>query len=642
MNCLRTKGGVVVPQQWIILAAIASAAVATLSGCGRPAEDAETQQAGVAVQSPVPAPPPTLEQREADVVENPLKQAYFGETHVHTSYSLDAFIGGTRLTPDDAYRFAKGEEVVVNGAPRAIGRPLDFAAVTDHAEYLGVMYSTQVAGAPGYDNEQLAELRGLTKPQEREAWFVRQILGKRTGVPQQPDFYAGPDTVRSAWSEVVVKAAAEHYEPGRFTTFAAFEWTAAPTGANLHRNVIFRDLRVPEMPISAIDTRDEEQLWAWMTEQQDKGSTLLAIPHNSNASKGLMFEPIDNGGDPLDAAYARERSRWEPLIEMMQVKGNSEVAASFWPADEFADFENALSVQSNSGRTFKKENFVRWGVIKGLAYQRALGENPYKLGFIGGTDSHNGTPGDVAEDAYAGSHGAADATVELRREEAIPGWLRNRDANPGTLAGVWATRNTRGAIWDAMKARETFATSGTRIRPRLFCGVGLGADPADPVALVRDGYVAGVPMGGTLSRAQSAPTCTVHALKDPDGANLDRIQIVKGWVDENGEPREKIVDVAWSGERKPDAEGRLPAVGNTVDPAAANYSNSIGSAELMGSWTDTDFDPAQPALYYARVLEIPTPRWTTYDAVRSGLPLLEDVPATIQERAWTSPVWYSP
>jgi len=281
-------------------------------------------------------------------------------------------------------------------------------------------------------------------------------------------------------------------------------------------------------------------------------------------------------------------------------------------------------------------------VTKGLDYERKFGVNPYKLGFTGGTDNHNGTPGDVVEENFAGSHGAADDTVEMRRTVEIPGWIAARESNPGSLAGVWASNNTRGAIWDAMKARESFVTSGTRIQPRFFCGIGLARKVRDPLALVREGYARGVPMGGTLAASRQAPTCTVHARKDPDGANLDRIQIIKGWVDANGEPREKIIDVAWSGARKRDQDGRLPAVGSTVDLKTATYTNAIGSPELIGSWTDPDFDPAEPALYYARVLEIPTPRWSTYDAVRNGLPLLEDVPATIQERAWTSPIWYSP
>jgi hypothetical protein len=378
-----------------------------------------------------------------------------------------------------------------------------------------------------------------------------------------------------------------------------------------------------------------------MAEQEKQGRRLLAIPHNSNGSKGFMFEPVDNAGRPLTAEYARLRSHFERLIEMMQIKGNSEAHRKFWPADEFADFENADSVGTFSGRELKKESFVRWAVIKGLDYQAKLGANPYQLGFTGGTDNHNGLPADVAENDYVGSHGPADNTVQIRREGEIDGWIKAKESNPGSVAAVWATKNTRAAIWDAMAARESFVTSGPRIKVRFFGGADLLA-PADGKALVEQGYRAGVPMGGTLKAQSKAPTFTVWAAKDPNGANLDRIQIVKGWVDANGEPQDKVFDVVWSGDRKPGADGKLPPVGSTVDVATATYTNSIGAVELLGRWTDPEFDQKQPALYYVRVLEIPTPRWTTYDAVRAKLPLLADVPASVQERAWTSPIWYTP
>ena len=333
----------------------------------------------------------------------------------------------------------------------------------------------------------------------------------------------------------------------------------------MHRNVIFRDLNVPDMPFSALDSADEEKLWAWMAEQEKKGSRLLAIPHNSNGSKGLMFEPLDNAGKPITADYARLRSHFERLIEMMQIKGNSEVHRKFWPADEFAGFENADSVGSFSGREFKKEYFVRWAVIKGLDYQAKLGANPYQFGFIGGTDNHNGLPSDVAEDDYIGSHGPADGTLEARRTGEIDGWIKAKESSPGSISAVWATRNTRDAIWDAMAARETFVTSGTRIKVRFFGGADLGAASTNPRELVEQGYRNGVPMGGTIEKAAKAPTFTVWAAKDPNGANLDRIQIIKGMVDANGEPNDKVIDVVWSGDRKPGADGKLPPVGNTVD-----------------------------------------------------------------------------
>jgi hypothetical protein len=580
--------------------------------------------------------------REAAVPENPLKNAYFGETHVHTSFSLDAYIGGARLTPFDAYRFAKGEVVSLNNVFHQIGRPLDFAAVSDHAEFLGEMLSTQDPDAPGHYQAALAELRGLKDIGQQRQWFVTYVQNNmRSGAPEHPPFYAGPETTVTAWKDVIVAAAEANYDPGTFTTFIAFEWTAAPNAGNMHRNVFFRDAVVPDLPLSALDTADEEKLWAWMAEQEARGSTLLAIPHNSNGSKGMMFEPVDNAGNPLTREYAETRAKWEPLIEMMQIKGNSEVVASLWPADEFAGFENAESLATYSDRTYTPQNFVRWAVTKGLDYEAKLGVNPWKLGFVGGTDNHNGAPSDVNEATYNGSPGVADGTVEERRTGEIDGWIKGPEANPGSITGVWAPRNTRGAIFDAMRARETFVTSGPRIRPRFFGGAAL-AETDDPVRMVMDGYANGVPMGGTLHALDGPPSFNVHAMKDPDGANLDRIQIVKGWVDAAGEPQERIVDVAWSGDRAPGADGRLPDVGSTVDLATATYTNGIGATELSGHWTDDAFDPATYAVYYVRVIEIPTPRWTTYDAVRNGLPLLEGVPATIQERAWTSPIWYAP
>jgi hypothetical protein len=588
--------------------------------------------------------PAAAAQNAAPVIpSNPLKEAYFGEQHLHTAYSLDAYIGGARLTPSDAYRFAKGEEVEVGGQKVRLRAPLDWAAVTDHAEYLGEMYSTINEGAPGHDSDLIKQLRGLNTIEERERWFLQYVVKSNRGsTPQHPPFYAGPQTEQGGW-KVELAAAAEHYKPGTFTTIPAFEWSAAPKGGNLHRNVFFRDTNVPERPMSYIDINREDDLWKWMASLEKQGMHVIAIPHNSNASKGMMFAAQDAKGDPINLEYAEMRSRFEPLIEMMQIKGNSEVHRSFWAADEFASFENADSIQDYSGRTFKKEDFVRWGLTKGLDYEKSLGANPYHYGFVGGTDSHNGTPSNVDEDNFAtGSHGAADGTVERRRTSEVGGWIKGKDLNPGALTGVWAPQNTREAIWDGLKARETFATSGPRVKVRFFGRLGAGEAPADAKSLVESGYAQGVPMGGTLKGGNEAPSFTVWAMKEADGANLDRIQIVKGWVDAKGEPQDRVFDVAWSGDRKPGKDGKVPAVGNTVDTTKATYTNSIGSPELIGSWTDKSFDAKQHALYYVRVLLIPTPRWSTYDAVRAGLPVLEGVPATVQERAWSSPIWYTP
>lgn len=589
------------------------------------------------------------EDADPSIANNPLKDAYFGEQHVHTAYSLDAFIGGTRLTPFEAYDFAQGAEVEVNGTKHKLDRPLDWVVVTDHAEYLGEMYSTFTKGAPGHDQALLDQLRDMTDLKQRQQWFMKYVAGNNRGDnPQHPEFYKGEDTTRSAWKNVVVAAAEKNNKPGKFTAFIGFEWSAAPKGANLHRNIIFRDANVPDLPMSFYEVKREEALWNWLEGLEVKGMKPLAIPHNSNASKTMMFaSTTDSTGKPYDAEYAARRAHFEPLIEMMQIKGNSEVHRTFWQADEFADFENADSMKKYSAREPDPKNFVRWGVIEGLKWQKEIGVNPFKLGFVGGTDNHNGLTAETMESGsfgkgWNGAHGVEDGSVERRREVGVGGWIDGKDENPGALTGIWAPQNTRGALWDAMKNRETFATSGTRMKVRFFAGEHLPAAGKNPQTLVEQGYAQGVPMGGTLTDLKTPPTFNVYAMKDPEGANLDRVQIIKGWIDAKGEHQEKIIDVVWAGDRKPDAQGKLPAVGNSVDLKAAKYSNSIGAAELMGSWTDDQFDAKDGALYYVRALEIPTPRWTTYEAVNNGLPLLTDVPSTIQERAWSSPIWYTP
>ena len=583
-----------------------------------------------------------IKQMEKDAPTNPLKNAYFGETHLHTSFSLDAYIGGNRMLPSDSYRFAKGDEMMMNGKKHKLERPLDFAAVTDHAEYIGEMYANQFSQAKGHNQEELKALRSLTKYEDQIKWFVKYVVMNNRGtVPKHTPFFPGEESVKSAWA-LNAEAAQENYEPGKFTTFAAFEWSAAPTGGNLHRNVIFRDMVIPELPVSYTDINREEGLWKWMAEQEKKGSKLFAIPHNSNASKGMMFNPNDSTGKPITLEYAQTRNHFERLIEMMQTKGNSEVHRNFWAADEFSDFENADSMANFSKRKFEKKNFVRWGSIEGLKYTQTLGVNPYKVGYCGGTDSHNGAMSDVAEDKFIGAHGAADATVEKRRKGQVPEWLNARDQSIGSITGVWAEKNTRGAIWDAMYNKETYVTSGPRIQVRLFAGVNLKANQTDIVEMVKDGYANGVPMGGTVVGATKSPVINVWAIKDADEANLDRIQVIKGWVDAKGEQHEKIINVAWSDNRKLGADGKLPSVGNTVDLKTAKFTNTIGAETLMGTFVDTEFDATLPTLYYARVIDIPTPRWTTYDAVRNNLPLLEDVASTIQERAWSSPIWFVP
>lgn len=624
-----------------------------LSGCSEQQTAAEKDQVFVKeisanvtnknADESIEARAKSLKEQEDNAPENPLKNAYFGETHMHTKYSLDAYIGGNRMSPQDSLQFAQGQEKTINGQLHKLHRPLDFAATTDHSEYIGEMYTTLDDQAPGHNNETLKELRALSEYKDQIAWFVKYVISVNRGdaKPSHPPFYTGKESTMSAW-KIILQAAKDEYKPGVFSTLAAFEWSSAAGGGNLHRNILFRDMVVPELPMSFLEINREEALWDWLSQQEKLGSTVLAIPHNSNASKLNMFNPHDSSGKPITKEYAELRSHFERTIEMMQIKGNSEVHRNFWPNDEFADFENADSVADFSNRGLDKRNFVRWGVIEGLKHYQNLGVNPYKLGFNGGTDNHNGLMSDVAEDNYIGGHGAADHTPELRRTGEVPEWLEAKHESIGSITGVWAPKNTRGAIWDALYNRETFATSGPRMQIRFFAGESLITEPSDVKTLVKDGYKNGVPMGGTIKGSDTAPTFTVWAAKDSIGANLDRIQIIKGWVDQAGEQHEKIINVVWSDNRKVDAKGNLPKVGNTVDLTTAKYTNNIGSTMLMGSFIDKEFNSELPTLYYARVIEIPTPRWSTYDAVRNNLPLLEDVASTIQERAWSSPIWFMP
>ena len=625
---------------------IASIALCLLfAGCGNDtagpdtAAAADTEKTVESTPAAEPAtPPPSIADKEAAVRHNPLKDAYFGETHLHTGVSMDAFIGGNRLTPDDAYRFAKGEEVMVSGKLHRIKRPLDFCAVTDHSEFMGEAASLMNPGAPGYDHPVAKSFREAQDLETALGLYNEYVLKPLAGGGDpHPPFFQGEKAIASTWQKNY-EAAENHYEPGKFTTIHAYEWTSAPDGANLHRNVLFRDTNLPEFPYSSNESADPEDLWAWMQLQREQGRKLFAMPHNANESKGFDFPETTLSGEPIDEAYAQLRASMEPLVEMMQVKGNSEVVPQFWKTDEFADFENATTIQDYNGRVFMKQNFVRYGLDRGLKYRADLGVNPFKYGFVGGTDNHNGSPGNVEEDNYrVGSHGLTDREPEARAKNVLEGEMQIADTNPGAITGVWATSNTRGAIWDSMLAKETFATSGPRIKVRAFAGQGFAPFYDSYEALVEDGYAKGVPMGGDYTGTE-APQILVWAMKDPEGPNLDRIQIIKGWL-ENGEMTDTVIDVVASGDRMR-ADGSVEPIDAPIDLETGQFNTEKGSAQLMGVWTDPDFDPAQEAYYYVRVLQLPTARWTLYDEIREGVTYAPEVKRQIVERAWGSPIWY--
>jgi hypothetical protein len=526
-----------------------------------------------------------------------------------------------------------------------IRRPLDFYAVSDHAEYMGVF---RQMGDPENPLSKLDIAKRITSSDPNVALQAfAEILRDMSAGKIDPQL-ADPKVSRSIWQDIV-KTADEYNRPGEFTTFPAFEWTSNPNKRNLHRVVVFRDSKaVPDLVMSAFDSEKPEDLWSWMEAQRTRGSTLLAVPHNGNASDGLMFAAVDSDGKALDTAHARNRSKNEPLYEITQIKGTSETHPDLSPNDEFAGFEQwdyTLSADFERPKN-RVGSFARRALLDGLALAAQGKGNPYQYGFIGDSDTHNAAASHE-EFNYTGKF--AFETDPGHRLKGLAGQppaqsQQVREFSSGGLAGVWAEANTREAIFDAMMRKETFGTSGPHLTIRFFRGWDFGKTDVGSQDFVARGYARGVPMGGQLSAAATgkAATFIVWAMKDPDSGNLDRIQIVKGWIDAKGEKQEKIYDVAWSGERRPDAAAKLAAVGNTVDVAKATYDNSIGAAQLSAAWTDPEFDPALHAFYYARVLEIPTPRWSTRDAVALGVEIPKGLPATIQERGWSSPIWYSP
>lgn len=599
---------------------------------------------------------------------------YWGDTHLHTSQSFDAFLNlNESADPDTAYRWARGLPVIhpYNRTRVRIDTPLDFLVVSDHAEAMGVLRAI-ING-----NEQLGELSGWDAVKR---WMAIQAIrvARRAGhewstavfkdqLPLRLDNWGSnpvldpgnppittilgdvtPQVVAS-WNEII-DAAEAHNDPGHFTALLGWEWSSTPAGANLHRVVITPNGRAEAtqyMPYGSDQSQYPEDLWAWLEATASAtGSQFLAIPHNSNISKGYMFADTTLRGEPMTEEYIKTRRLWEPVVEMTQIKGDSETHPSLSPGDPFAGFEPFEFYLQQEPEPFRAAvgDFIRPALGRGLQLGQREGANPYQFGVIGSTDAHTGLSSSEEENFWGKM--AYDSIPENKSGGALEGTRSTGwDMSAAGMAAVWATENTRQGIFDAMQRREVYATTGPRIALRLFAGWNFAPADAESPDLAGLGYAGGVPMGGELDGAAAAGggiKLLISAMKDPKGANLDRVQVIKGWVDATGESREKIFDAAWSGERQHLPDGSLPAVGNTVDEAGASYSNSIGAAQLATVWEDPEFDPSLPAFYYVRVLQIPTPRHSLYDAVALQIPPPQQLPTAIQERAYSSPIWYTP
>lgn len=589
----------------------------------------------------------------------------FGDTHVHTALSADAGGGGTRLLPRDSLRFARGEQVISNtGQPVKLRTPFDFYMITDHSDGMGAIVDI-LRGAPGVVSDPIG--KELHDAFAQGGAIAGQAAKRMTALfaqgqmPEALNYQPGNPAYRATWEDIVA-ATEEFNDPGKFTTLFAFEWTSLVKGNNLHRNVIFRDNPdrvlqvVPYTTTPPQGSPDPRDLWKWMQVYEEKtGGQALAIPHNGNLSNGMMFPLVDDfdGGKALDAEYAKSRAKWEVLYEATQIKGDGEAHPFLSPEDEFADFETwdqgNLDLSEKKKPEMLPSEYARSGLKRGLELEATLGVNPYKFGLVGASDTHTGltTPdNDNFFGKFAQYEPNPERATHVSRKAQQEGGkdLYAWQYITSGLTAVWSTENSRTAIWDAMHRKEVYATTGTRIRVRFFGGYDFTADDALGRDLAEVGYSKGVPMGADLAKAPAAkaPSFLVYALRDPVGANLDRVQIIKGWLGEDGKAQEKVYDVAWSGDRKPDAKGKLPPVGDTVNLDIPSWTNTIGAPELGTVWVDPDFDPSTTAFYYARVIEIPTPRWTAYDRVKFDLDLPSDIPLKTQERAYTSPIWYSP
>jgi hypothetical protein len=576
--------------------------------------------------------------------KNPLKNVYFGEQHLHTQDSADSFAMGNRNSQDDAYNFCKGKPVKKSTTGKMVKKstPYDWCAVTDHAYLLGLLPLTLDPKNP-LSKTEVGKLISTGDPKDSDKAFG--LMMKEIQKGRSPKGFDDMKVQQSAW-ENQKKITNKHYEPGKFTTLIAFEWTSLPNGANMHRNVFFRDDQGPDVIFTAVDSDRPEDLWNYLDVQTKLGHENFAIPHNGNVSNSMMYAPFMSDGVPFNKQRAQRRAKHEVATEIIQTKGQSDTHPALSPNDEFANFEMFTHLLGTGGVVGRIDySYIRQALINGVGYQQLLGANPFKYGIVAGADSHDAMS-DNEEFNYDGVHGLTDDTPKRRLTGGVStaGEAPLAFGSPGTTA-VWAPENTREAIFDGIKSKETYGTSGTLIRLRFFGGWDYSKNLDKDKNFVKKAYKGGVPMGGDLPKMPKeakAPTFAVWAMKDPESGNLDRVQIVKGWF-KGGHPWEKVYDVAWSDNRKPDPKtGKLPAVGNTVNVSKATYTNDIGDTQLSAVWTDPDFDPSLHAVYYVRVLEIPTPRWSTYDAARLGIEPPKEVPATIQERAWSSPIWYTP
>ena len=566
------------------------------------------------------------------------EHVYFGDLHLHTRYSNDAWSRAETRTPDDSYRFAKGEALQhVGGAEIRLNTPLDFLGVSDHAEMLGAFHALAEPGHPDADSE-VARQAASMDPAMRQAALMDWARSMRHMDPNPVLFNRAQEA--DIWGEIVASAD-RHYAPGEFTTFAAFEWTSStPDFGNLHRVVVFEGTDDLPHPYSRVDSIHPEDLWSYLEAQRMRGVDAIAIPHNANVSNGHMFALTDSFGEPLTAHYAARRTWNEPMLEVTQHKGTSETHPALSPNDEFADFEiydRLLSSLAGERYSQPRGSYAREAYLNGIALQAQSGFNPFRFGLSGASDYHSGVSAIEEDNLSAASGPFSGGTPERRMARPAAGMVTGASG----LTAAWADANTRDAIFAAFRRRETYGTTGTRITVRFFGGWDYAPALVEAEDRAARAYAGGVPMGGVLEGADgAAPRFAVWAARDPRSGNLDRIQLVKGSV-RDGVPEERIFDVALGGEDRRTAEGVEP-VGNTVDLGTATYENSIGAATLAAVWEDPEFDPGSPAFYYVRVLEIPTPRWTLYDSVATGVPLPEGVPATLQERAFSSPIWYLP